>query len=1090
MNTVITNRAKSYLENLDMTDVQRSAAAERERAVVVTAGAGSGKTRTLVARYLSLLADGLAPEALVAITFTEKAAREMRARVRLELRSMVDQSTTAGDKEFWLQLERRMDAARIGTIHSLCAEILRAHPAQAVIDPQFQVLDEGLAAIARADAVQTAMANAVNDPELLPLFENFSTRNLESLLGDMLEKRLDVLNWIKDDGDPMALVQIRLDQFINNLDQQQLMAELGQYSDQELSAETTAKGIEQVLVLRAQWLEILRLHRQNEAVKVVQNLQNLRHTTLQRVVGSKESRSKEIVQTWRNLYDTHILCWLGKEEVDADFEQAYAALIPLLQQLFTKAVAQYRFILNQEQALDFDDLENGALQLLLIPQVAAIWQSRTAALLVDEFQDTNQRQRRIVELLSADDNHKLFIVGDARQSIYRFRGADVTVFKDVQQQISAGQGLKLNLEHSFRTHLDLLQGNGNLLAGLMGMEEDQNTPYQVPFSPMLHVHLHPKGTVQSPYIEILMGAAEYSGSARQQAANLLAARLLEMKAAGEISQWQDVALLFRASTAFSIYENALEAAGIPYVTVAGSGFYDRPEIRDLLNMLKALADPWDDLAMVGLLRSPAVGMSDPGITRLRWLNNGRVPLSLSQALQQDLSSLNEADQKAAARAQQLITSLTPLVGMVPVAELLERIVSITFYRAILAGGQARGWRNLDKLLQDAASTGMVSVHAYLEYLLRIRAVGAREGEAPGEAEAALQLMTIHKAKGLEFPLVVLADAGRNDRNFASPWVLLPGLGAAFKPDRMEYNPLVLRYLKQLDSDMETAEKNRLLYVAMTRAEDKLIINGHLSTSRGKYNCNGWLKELLAVLDLDADGLMNGDLQQNLILSSGQELRISIQTDMQPFYWQAPAAAAKKQEATDITLAQPLKGPALEPATVETATLLKKMRDAPQSVVGKLLHLAVQSWRFPETEPEKQFLYRAALQFGLVDGKVREDAVQKVLRYLHRLQQHPLYEEIKSADERHHEVPYGVADQPDDDFGRLDILYRVADTWKIVDFKTDRIPSMETIDPDRRQRYRLQLERYASAVRQQLDVAPQAAICYLDVAGKIEIVSIP
>ena len=121
---MISKRALSYLENMDMTEVQRSAAAERERAVVVTAGAGSGKTRTLVARYLSLLADGLSPEELVAITFTEKAAREMRARVRLELRSMIDQSTTTADKEFWLQLERRMDAARIGTIHSLCAEIL------------------------------------------------------------------------------------------------------------------------------------------------------------------------------------------------------------------------------------------------------------------------------------------------------------------------------------------------------------------------------------------------------------------------------------------------------------------------------------------------------------------------------------------------------------------------------------------------------------------------------------------------------------------------------------------------------------------------------------------------------------------------------------------------------------------------------------------------------------------------------------------------------------------------------------------------------------------------------------------------------
>ena len=344
-----------------------------------------------------------------------------------------------------------------------------------------------------------------------------------------------------------------------------------------------------------------------------------------------------------------------------------------------------------------------------------------------------------------------------------------------------------------------------------------------------------------------------------------------------------------------------------------------------------------------------------------------------------MSSLSEFDQKAAVRALQLITSLAPLVGHVPVAELLERIVAVTYYRAILAGGQARGWRNLDKLLQDAASTGMVSVHAYLEYLLRIRAVGAREGEAPGEAEAALQLMTIHKAKGLEFPLVVLADAGRSDRNFASPWVLLPGLGAAFKPDRLEYNPLVLRFLKQLDAEMETAEKNRLLYVAMTRAEDKLLINGHLSTSRGKYGCNGWLKELLAVLDLDADGLMNADSQQNLTMSSGQELLISIQTDMQPFYWQEPAAAALMQQDGDITLALPLDEPVLEPATIEIVSLQKKIQYAPQSIVGKLLHLAVQSWRFPETEPEKQFLYRAALQFGLVDGIVREDAVQKVLR---------------------------------------------------------------------------------------------------------------
>ncbi|TFG67212.1 MAG: hypothetical protein E4H27_09275, partial [Anaerolineales bacterium] len=646
-----------------------------------------------------------------------------------------------------------------------------------------------------------------------------------------------------------------------------------------------------------------------------------------------------------------------------------------------------------------------------------------------------------------------------------------------------------DLEHSYRTHQSLLEGSADLLGALMGREQDSNALYQVPFSPMLPVHQLPRTVMQPPYLELLIGAGENSGNGRELAANLLAARLLEMKAAGEITQWQDVVLLFRASTAFSFYEIALEEAGIPYVTVAGSGFYDRPEIRDLLNMLKALADPWDDLAMVGMLRSPAIGMSDPGITRLRWLNPTGGVLPLSHALSKDLNILEISDQKAAARARKLIDSLTPLVGRVPVADLLERLVATTFYRAILAGGEARGWRNLDKLLQDAAASGIISVHAYLEYLQRIRVVGAREGEAPGEAEAALQLMTIHKAKGLEFPVVVLADSGRSDRNFPSPWVLLPGMGAAFKPDRLEYTPLAMRYLKKLDADMDAAEKNRLIYVAMTRAVDKLIINGHFSFSREKYSCNGWLKEFLTVLALDADTLVNDNPQQPIILPGGQSLLVQIQTEKQPFMYLEPVSSTVMAGSVSTDLIVSLLAQSVVPVSSETPALLQNKERAPQSIVGKLLHIAVQSWRFPRNESEKQFIYRAALQYGLVNSKAREYAVEKVLLYLRRLQQHPLYQEINSADERHHEVPYGVEDQPDDDIGRLDILYRRGDTWKIVDFKTDRIKSLQEIDPTRQQRYHLQLERYARAVQDQLGVTPQAFICYLDVNNRIEVVAV-
>ena len=188
--------------------------------------------------------------------------------------------------------------------------------------------------------------------------------------------------------------------------------------------------------------------------------------------------------------------------------------------------------------------------------------------------------------------------------------------------------------------------------------------------------------------------------------------------------------------------------------------------------------------------------------------------------------------------------MQPLVDRLPVAELLKRLVDAVDYRAILAsvhssGAASRLWRNLDKLLADAQSSGLVNVRGFLEYLETLRDVGAREGEAPADAEGAVRLMTIHKAKGLEFPVVVLADAARQRTDTSEAAFLLPETGLTFKFDQFEAAPLLHRLAQFQDQQQAEAEEKRLLYVALTRAKEKLLISGHCTPDQNQLESR-WL----------------------------------------------------------------------------------------------------------------------------------------------------------------------------------------------------------------------------------------------------------
>ena len=1109
----------SILDQFDLKGAQQRATSDDSPAIVVTAGAGSGKTRALVARYLRLLEAGYPLRSLIAITFTRKAAREMRARVRTEIERWVNPPLPLGGEgagvrgESWQTLAAELDSARISTIHSLCAEILRAHPAEAGVDPHFSVLEEGLAATLRAQAIETALDWAAGDPQAAALFEIFTEMEVSRVLGTLLNFRLDI---------PPSTGRT------DSLQGWSLAAEAWFYTHLSDSAWKTLEVLDNLQANQPDdKLELARrsvLALWGDSQQAIQNKDwDAALGTLARLRkaistgGQKGSwdaddltTAREAMRELREYYDAKLKPLIGSDppKVRWALDEQAASALPALDSLIEQVLREYQTLKDEQQALDTDDLEGRAAQLLTENErVRARWQHGTrAVLLVDEFQDTNERQRQIVYALAGftsarlpksaqtSEVSSLFVVGDAKQSIYKFRGADVTVFRQVQTDIAAAGGVPLDFDLTFRAHKPLLDGINALLAPILGEGNDPARPYEIPFAPLRAYRQMPKSeAVAAPYIEFILGLGEDAALGRAAAAGSLTVRLQELHEQEDFA-WGDMALLFRASTAFDVYEDALEAAGIPFVTVAGRGFYDRPEIRDLLNALAAIADPTDDLAMAGLLRSPAIGLSDADLYNLRFTNESDNPCPLWEAMQ--TCDVSEDRTGLKARALDIISDLRDLVGRSPAAEVLKRYLDLTGYRAILgqAPGGSRTQRNVDKLLADAHRSRMVSLEDFLLYVQTLRNVDTREGEAPVEAAGAVQLMTVHKAKGLEFPLVVIADAAYSPPSWSAPVLLdeelglLPGLRAEDGA-----RPLTWKLSTLAEAERDEAEDKRLLYVAATRAQEKLLINGHVQRlKKGNLSLRGWLGRFGEIIGL-GDVILNEDVTAPIALDVqfSEPLACTLHPPMTLPRLPAPRLPTreKSSEAGDLPkLAAPLRVPeeclldekilAREsdpPQRVWRVVPRAKRPSGPAWVVGKLVHEAIHYWRFPDDEFET-FITPFALEAGLTDVAEIQATIRAVEQLLKRFWSHPLWAEMNAA-ERYHEVSYVTPD----DRGIIDLLYRSGDSWVIADFKTDELRSEVEVEAAiQREGYDQQIQRYAEAAAAQLGAQPKLLLVFLQV----------
>ncbi len=755
----------------------------------VSAGAGTGKTRTLVARYLSLLADN-ANEAsdlrsVVAVTFTRKAAREMRNRVRLEVqRYLQNGDLEEQERASWQAHYTALDAARIGTIHSLCGEILRYHPAEAGIDPGFEMLSEGQTSLLRAQVVDETLGWIADAPTLAPLFPLLGELSVRVLVATLLARRLDLAEiWARlpgesDGADPetrlIALWQAMiaehreraLNRFLQDARFAESLATLRECVPLD-SDDRMAQQHAQVLAALGGGLgESVAGEITIEALSVLDSI-NLSGGRQAAWRGGKaelatvKAALKALRELWRAHDDDLTLCLNERDTTLANH-------MPLIRSVFTWADRRYAALKAERRALDFDDLEAGAVALLEAhPDIVATWQREISTLLVDEFQDTNARQSKLLHLLNGERG-KLFTVGDAKQSIYRFRGADVTVFREQMAKSSPGDSDRriLNLATSYRAHRCLVDLLNALLAPVLGCADDPERPYLEPFAPLTPIREAPLAGLQAPFVELhLAPGTKRSGALDRAAAALVQRLIIGVEQTPDLG-YGDVAILCRASSSFAPYEDALEASGVPFLSVSGRGFYERPEVRDVLNALQAIGDPTDDLALAGLLRSPTMGLSDIALYRLVTARESAGRDSLWQVLSGDLDFLEDGAD-VARRARTLVAEFNTLAGRVPVADVLKSFLDATDYRAALRQSrQSRAVSNLDKLLADAHASEIVDMGAFLEYVRQLRDVGTREGEAHVLAEGAVQIMTVHQAKGLQWSAVFVPQLVRN--RFPSP----------------------------------------------------------------------------------------------------------------------------------------------------------------------------------------------------------------------------------------------------------------------------------------------------------------------------------
>ncbi len=828
--------------------------------LVVEAAAGTGKTTALVGRMVSALMTGRARlDRMVAVTFTEAAAGELKLRLRTEIeRVRQDPTCDPAARAHLTAALPQLEAARIGTIHAFCADLLRERPVEAAVDPQFQVAPDEVAG---------------------PLFDRVFDRWFENQLERPTEGVRRVLRQrTRNDDGPREKLR-------------GAAWELAAWRDFPTSWQRPAFARDAEIDAITAELAILAAAADGGDANdwFVKSLREIRRfiqeVTRREASGARDHDGLEAELTalarekhwrwrgWRPRQGDTAKVELAarrdgvKQRLDQFVRAAGADLAPLLRDELWPVVEGYERLKRRAGCLDFLDLLLRARDLVREDAATrAELQERFAHLFVDEFQDTDPLQAELVLLLSADDPAerdwrrvrpvpgKLFVVGDPKQSIYRFRRADVGLYETVKRQLVASGAEVVHLTVSFRAVPAIQQAVNAAFAPAMAEGTRTQAAY-VPLSPARDPHPEQPAVVVLPvprpygdYGTVVNWRIESSlPDAVGAFADWLVRRsgwtVSERERPGEAVpiQPRHICILFRRMRSWGRdvtrdYVRALEARHLRHVLVGGSSFHVREEVGALRNALAAIERPDDELALFATLRGPLFALGDGAL--LAWRDRFR-SLHPFRPMPPDLPPLLREVSEALA----VLRELHRHRNRRPIADTIGRLLAAVRAHAGLAiwptGEQALA--NVTRLMDLARRSerhGVTSFRAFVERLDR-EAESGEAGEAPILEDGAegVRIMTVHRAKGLEFPVVILADMTANAVPMEPSRHVDPSRGlVAMRLAGAMPSELADRREEELERERE--ESVRLLYVAATRARDLLVVPAVADQAQ-----EGWLETL-------------------------------------------------------------------------------------------------------------------------------------------------------------------------------------------------------------------------------------------------------
>ena len=837
-----------------------------DRSMVVEAAACTGKTSELVHRIVAVLAAGHAQvDRIVAVTFTEKAAGELKLRLRTGLERARQQapagSASAGCLEAALA---HLEEARLSTIHSFCADLLRERPMEAEIDPQFRTMTDAEAQRVYAEAFHLWLQEQLEDPA-----EGVrrSLRRRSSWAGDGPTARLQRAGWElatwRDFPAPWRRSAFdrhgEIDRLVQRLRDFAALTQRCASPDRDAFYRDTAKA----------W----RLSAEIDTVESARprDYDGLESALVSLANDSDFKRPRRGFGSWYGKEIKRATVQAAHRDLAAALETfaraADADLAALLQSELRETVNRYERLKARSGRLDFVDLLIKARDLIRdADAVRAEFQKRFTHVFVDEFQDTDPLQAEILLLLSAHDPAvrwwrdvtpapgKLFIVGDPKQSIYRFRRADVGVYQVVKAQLETRGAVSVQLTTSFRAVPAIQRVVNAAFAPVLTGDPERLQAAHVPLSPFRTDH------AEQPAVVALPVPAPYGR--RQVTATAIDACLPD--AVGAFVDWllsdsgwtvtererpqqrvpvapRHICLLFRRFTNWGAdmtraYVQALEARDVPHLLVGGKSFHAREEVETVRAALSAIEWPDDELSVFATLRGSLFAIGDAELLEYRHrfgrLHPFRLPAECPEHLAPILAALT------------LLRSLHRRRNYHPVAETVGSLLAETRAHAGFAlrpsGEQVlANVLHVAELARVYEASGGISFRGFVEQL-REEADGGEAPEAPilEEGSDGVRIMTVHKAKGLEFPVVVLADITAKLASARVARHLDPQAGRCAL--RIAgWAPADLLDHEQQELARDQAEGVRIAYVAATRARDLLVIPG---VGDGPFE-NGWVAPL-------------------------------------------------------------------------------------------------------------------------------------------------------------------------------------------------------------------------------------------------------